>query len=99
MFQAVVFDIGGTLVDYKKPMNWSELYRPAFEQIAEKYNYTFSEEHYQNAGRVLTKYNTRIYPRDYEVFSTEIFTEILDGMKIPLEDMKQVKEGFYSYFN
>ena len=35
MFQAVVFDIGRTLVDYRKPMNWSKLHRPAFEQIAE----------------------------------------------------------------
>ena len=98
MFQAVVFDIGQTLVDYKMPMNWSKLYRPAFEYIAQKYDYTFSEEHYQNAGRVLTKYNTRIYPRDYEVSSTEIFTEILSGMNIALEDMKQIKESFYTYF-
>ena len=34
MFQEVVFDIGRTLVDYRKPMNWSNLYRPEFEQIA-----------------------------------------------------------------
>ena len=98
MFKAVIFDIGQTLVDYKKPMNWSKLYRPAFEEIAEKYGYTFSEEHYQNAGNVLTKYNTRIHPRDYEVSSTEIFTEILNGMNIALEDMEQVKESFYHYF-
>lgn len=98
MFKAVVFDIGQTLVDYKMPMNWSKLYRPAFEHIADKYNYKFSEKHYQNAGRVLTKYNTRINPRDYEVSSTEIFTEILNGMDIALEDMKQIKESFYTYF-
>lgn len=97
-FLAVVFDIGQTLVDYRIPMNWSELYRPAFEQIAEKHHYTFSEEHYQRAGRVLTKYNTRIHPRDYEVSSTEIFTEILKGMNIALEDMNQVKESFYTFF-
>ena len=98
MLKAVVFDIGETLVKYKTPMNWSKLYRPAFEHIAEKYNYTFSEEHYQNADRVLTKYNTRIHQRDYEVSSTEIFTEILNGMDIPLEEMQQVKESFYTYF-
>lgn len=98
MFKAVVFDIGQTLVDYRKPMNWSKLYRPAFEQIAEKYHYDFSEEHYQNAGNVLTKYNTRINPRDYEVSSAQIFTEILRGMDINPEDMEQVKESFYTYF-
>lgn len=98
MFKAVVFDIGQTLVDYRKPMNWSKLYRSAFEQIAEKYHYDFSEEHYQNAGNVLTKYNTRINPRDYEVSSAQIFTEILRGMDINPEDMEQVKESFYTYF-
>lgn len=98
MFKAVVFDIGQTLVDYKKPMNWSTLYRSAFEQIAEKFHYHFSEEHYQNAGDVLTKYNTRINPRDHEVSSVQIFTEILRGMDINLEDMEQVKESFYTYF-
>lgn len=98
MFKAVVFDIGQTLVDYRMPMNWSSLYRPAFEQIAKKYNYSFSEEQYQNAGNVLTKYNTRIHPRDYEVSSTVIFTEILNGMNIDLGEMKQIKESFYTYF-
>jgi len=98
MFRAVVFDIGQTLVDYKIPMNWSKLYRPAMEQIAQKYHYTFSEEHYQNAGNILSKFNTRIHPRDYEVSSLEIFTEICSGMNIALEDMEQVKESFYTYF-
>lgn len=98
MFKAVIFDIGQTLVDYKMPMNWSKLYKPAFEHIAEKYNYTFSEEHYRNAGDILAKYNTRIHPRDHEVSSAEIFTEIINGMNLALEDMEQVREGFYTYF-
>ena len=74
MFKAVVFDIGRTLTNYGVPMNWSSLYRPAFEYISKKYNYAFSEEQYKIAGNVLTKYNTRINPREYEVSSTEIFT-------------------------
>lgn len=97
-FKAAVFDIGRTLVEYRKPMNWSKLYRPAFEQIAEKYHYHFSEEDYKYAGDVLTKYNTRINPRDYEVSSTQIFTEILQGMNMNMEEMEQIREGFYAYF-
>lgn len=98
MFQAVVFDIGRTLTDYRIPMNWSSLYRPAFEYIAQKYNYSFSEEQYQIAGDVLTKYNTRMNPREYEVSSTQIFTEILIGMNIDLGELKQIKESFFMYF-
>lgn len=98
MFRAVVFDIGQTLVDYRIPMNWSELYRPAFEHIAEKHHYSFSEAHYRAAAEILAKYNTRIHPRESEVSSTQIFTEISSGMGIPMEDIGRVKESFYTYF-
>lgn len=98
MMKAIVFDIGQTLVEYQKPLNWSKLYRPAFESISDKCGYTFSENHYQHAGRVLTQYNTRMNPRDYEVTSNQIFHEILSGMDIPMKDIEQVKFHFYSYF-
>lgn len=96
MIKAVVFDIGQTLVNYSKPLNWSQLYRPAFENIAEQCGYTFSENQYQHACSILTKYNTRIHPRDYEVSSNQIFTEIVSGMGIPVEELEQVKFHFYN---
>lgn len=98
MFKAVIFDIGQTLIEYQNPLNWSKLYRPAFERIADKYGYHFTEQQYQHAGSVLTRYNTRIHPREEEVSSDRIFTEILSGMDVPLKELKQVKECFYSYF-
>lgn len=98
MLKAVVFDIGQTLVEYNKPLNWSELYRPAFESVADKCGYTFSNRHYEHAVQVLTQYNTRLHPRDREVTSGRIFSEILSGMEIPMEDMERVKFHFYSYF-
>lgn len=98
MVKAIVFDIGQTLVEYKMPLNWSKLYRPAFESVADKCGYAFSDHHYQHAGRVLTKYNTRINPRENEVSSNQIFSEIISGMDIPMKDMEKVKFHFYSYF-
>lgn len=98
LFKAIVFDIGQTLVEYNKPLNWSKLYRSAFKSIADKCGYTFSDYHYQYANEVLTKYNTRVNPRDYEVTSNQIFAEILNGMEIPMSDIEQVKFQFYSYF-
>lgn len=98
MIKAIVFDIGQTLVEYKIPLNWSKLYRPAFESVAYKCGYAFSDNHYQHAGRVLAKYNTRINPRENEVTSNQIFSEIISGMDIPAKDMEKVKFHFYSYF-
>ncbi len=98
MFKAIVFDIGQTLVEYKIPLNWSELYRPAFERVADKCGYDFSDNHYKHASLVLAKYNTRINPRENEVTSNQIFSEIISGMDIPMKDMEKVKFHFYSYF-
>lgn len=98
MLKAIVFDIGQTLVEYRKPLNWSKLYIPAFESVADKCGYTFSDKHYEHACRVLTNYNTRINPRENEVSSNQIFSEIISGMDIPTKDMEKVKLCFYSYF-
>lgn len=98
MFKAVIFDIGQTLVRYKTPLNWSKLYRPAFQYVAEKCGYHFSEEQYLHAGDVLTKYNTRINPRTHEVSSVQIFTEIIDGIGLTRKDLEQVKNHFFFYF-
>jgi len=75
-----------------------ELYKPALESVFVKCGYAFSEHQYQYAIEVLMKYNTRVNPRDYEVTSTQIFTEILCGMEIPMSEMEQVKFHFYSFF-
>lgn len=96
--KAVVFDIGQTLVYYPKPLNWSALYRPAFESIAKKYELNISEDDYKHIGEVLTKYNTRVNPRENEVSSDTIFTEILNGTNISSEYFEAVKNGFYEFF-
>ena len=98
MYKAVIFDIGQTLVKYNNPLNWSKLYRPAFQHVADQCGYHFSEDQYQHAGSVLTKYNTRINPRAHEVSSTHIFMEILDGIGVAEKDIEQVKKHFFSYF-
>ena len=82
--RAVVFDIG--------------LYRPAFEEIEKRHGLRLTEDAYEHIGRVLTKYNARITPRDREVSSDIIFSEILAGTGIPEELKETVKEEFYGYF-
>lgn len=96
--KAVIFDIGQTLVYYPFPLNWSELYRPAFEKIAEKRGLNISETDYAHIIEVLRKYNTRINPRECEVSSTEIFTELLSGTSVPAKYLDIIKNDFYSFF-
>ena len=96
--KAVIFDIGQTLVHYPIPLNWSALYRPAFERIAEKYKLNITEQEYTHIGEVLTKYNTRINPREIEVSSETIFHEILNGTSISFKYSAVIKNDFYSFF-
>jgi len=98
MFKAIVFDIGQTLVEYNKPLNWSALYRLALEHVSKECDLRLMENDYQHAISVLTKYNTRINPREIEVTSTQIFTEILNGMDVPIYDLEKIKHLFYSFF-
>lgn len=96
--KAVIFDIGRTLVSYQVPMNWSVLYRPAFESIAQKHWLSISEEEYEHIGKTLAKYNTRINPREKEVTSTEIFTELIEGTNIPRGYLEVIKNDFFAFF-
>ena len=94
MVKAIVFDIGQTLTFYPIPLNWSKLYRPAFESVAKKLNLKLSEEEYTHFGEVLTKYNARIVPREKEYSSDTI----LDGTNIDTSLMEDIKREFYSFF-
>lgn len=96
--EGIVFDIGQTLVYYPIPLNWSALYRPAFENIAEKNKLNITEDEYTHIGDILAKYNTRMNPREIEVTSDRIFTEILNGTSISLEYLDVIKRDFYSFF-
>ena len=95
--RAVIFDIGGTLADYPIPLNWSALYRPAFERIAERYGIAITEDEYAHIGGVLAKYNTRIHPRTVEVSSEQIFSELLSGTSITADPLL-IRREFYAYF-
>ncbi len=98
MIKAVIFDIGGTLVDYPIPLNWSSLYRPAFASVGRELGLEFSEQDYTRFGEVLAKYNTRINPREREYSSDTIFSEMLAGSGIPSENTDRIKQSFYGYF-
>ncbi len=98
MIKAVIFDIGETLVRYNKPLNWSKLYRPALEKMANDCNLNFSENDYKNAIQVLTKYNTRINPREREVSSDTILGEMIEITNLDKSEIEEFKDSFYSFF-
>ena len=67
--KAIGFDIGGTLVNYNKPLNWSASYYDAIKFMCKENNLKFTEDRFNMAKEVLEKYNTRVNPREKEVSS------------------------------
>ena len=79
--KGIGFDIGGTLVNYNKPLNWSSSYQDAISFMCEKAGLKYEEERFELAKKVLEKYNTRVNPREIEISSNTIFGEIFDLWK------------------
>ncbi|AIQ19069.1 hypothetical protein H70357_21925 [Paenibacillus sp. FSL H7-0357] len=97
--KAVGFDLGDTLIYYDNvPLNWRNLYRSALIKIAQDLNLQFSNEIIHNAEIVLSRYNTRINPREHEVNDIEIFDEILTVWGLSDEYTNQVINTFFGFF-
>lgn len=98
--QAVIFDLGGTLIDYEgMPHYWGDFYEPAFRQAAERLSISLSAEQMHEAIDTLKTYNPRLYPREVEYESDLIFRDVLKSWKLADPDaLEQAVEGFFAYF-
>ena len=95
---AIAFDVGETLVYYNNFLNWQALYPPAIKQVMLACDMDYDKTADEIAQKILTKYNTRVNYREYEVSSDTIFSEILNQWKIKMDKLQVVKEAFYAYF-
>lgn len=96
--KALGFDIGGTLVNYNKPLNWSALYEDAITYMCNQNNIQLNEEKMKEAKNILTKYNTRVNPREVEVSSDQIFKEIFNTWNEDISKINTTKRKFYEFF-
>ena len=96
--KAIIFDVGNTLISYDAPLNWQALYSPALTQTMAACNLAYTEEADAHAQTILTKYNTRVNPREYEVSSDTIFSEILTCWNVDIKNLTAAKQAFYGYF-
>lgn len=96
--KAVGFDIGQTIIQYNKPLNWKSLYRPALEQVLLKCGIPITEDKILKGIEILSKYNTRINHREYEVSSDIIFTNILSSWNVDRTVIDNAKNAFYLFF-
>lgn len=64
----IVFDLGGTLMEYRgMPLNWSAYYEQGFRQIAKRFSGSVTQEQLNESAAVMRSWNPRIYPREKEI--------------------------------
>lgn len=74
--RAVVFDIGGTLMEYKNmPYVWTDFYPAAFEGVRKRLGLAISDADIKKSAEILKSFNPRINYREEEITPEKIFAE------------------------
>jgi putative hydrolase of the HAD superfamily len=93
---AVIFDLGGTLINYEGlALCWGDYYKDAFESLKEKLKIDLSEKIIEESIQILKKYNSRLYPREIEYKPEYIFSNVTSGWDIKEMDIHILKNIYH----
>ena len=74
--KVIVFDIGGTLMEYKNmPLSWLDFYKDGVRYVCNKLSLNIIENDIDKSFEVLKSYNPRINPLEVDVTPKVIFSE------------------------
>ena len=74
MNKVVVFDLGGTLMEFVgMPPSWIDYYHTGFENVSIKYGLGISEKQIETSAQILTDYNPRVNYRENEITAEGLF--------------------------
>ena len=94
-FSAVVFDLGGTLMEYKNmPYVWFDYYDAAFHEINNKLGLDLSEAEIAHSLEVLKSYNPGINYREVDYPPEKIFGDVTARWNTDLP-LSEIIDGFF----
>ena len=80
----IVFDIGGTLMEYvNMPNVWIDYYDSAFRHVREKLGLPLTDEQLEASIEVLKQYNPRVKYRERDYAPEQIFGDAAEGWDFP----------------
>ena len=92
----VIFDLGETLISYEGiPLNWSNNYHHAINYALQIFDTIPDQSEIDDAISILNFYNSRINPRHFEVFESEVLHKVARVFNV---DEGKFEHGFFSYF-
>lgn len=83
MIQAVVFDLGGTLLEFKgMPSDWSSRYPAGLAEACRSLGLRPSAREIEEAAEILRGYNPRVCYREVEISPEMIFADAVKGWAV-----------------
>lgn len=94
--KVIVFDIGGTLMEYKNMPNvWIEFYQTAFEQVRERLALDISDEDIERSVEIMKSYNPKVKYREIDYPPEVIFGDAVKHWKCDVS-LESVIGAFFS---
>lgn len=94
-YKAVVFDLGGTLMEYEgMPLDWSEFYYRGFLESAKKNHIKIYDDKIKSSAEIMRSYNPRLTGREVEISSDEIFCDAVSDWNYG-GDITDIIKGFW----
>lgn len=91
----VVFDLGGTLMEFKNmPPVWIDYYKIGFENVSKEYGLDLSDDDIAKSVEIMKAYNPRINYREKEISPYDIFKDAVSDWNTDL-DIKSIIESFF----
>ena len=92
-----VFDLGGTLMEYKgMHLSWTGYYKSAFEYVNSQLKLGLTEQQIAESIQIFCDYNPAVNPREKEIDPEIIFGEIIKGWGTMLPVAKIIEVFFES---
>ena len=99
ILKVVVFDLGGTLMQYiGMPYSWVDFYYQGFKAIAEKYCSDFPPDKIQASVDILKRFNPRVNYRENEYSAEYIFSIALEDWNLNVS-IQECIETFWKGLN
>lgn len=96
--KVIVFDLGGTLMDFvNMPPSWVDYYRQGFEGIAKLIDNTISDSNIDLSAEIMKTYNPRVNYREIEYPPEFIFEKCLEHWNMDIELSKAIQAFFDSF--
>lgn len=97
--KVVVFDLGGTLMEFKgMPPVWIDYYKTGFENVNKALGLNLTEEEINHSVEIMTSYNPRVNYREIEVTPEEIFTSVISKWSVDV-NVNDVINAFFEGIN